>query len=148
MSNPYVLVIGSDHAGYQMKEQIKKFLLNHNWFSSGNGKIIDVGCDSPNRCDYPDIAFSIIEKIKEYDNTDVLGVAVCGTGIGMSICLNRDKHIRAALCHDEFTTEMSRKHNNANVIALGARVISEETAKQLVKKFIMTSFEGEGTKKE
>ena len=141
MTKQYIVVIGSDHAGFDMKQSVKKFLLNQDWFVNGHSEIVDVGCNGPDRCDYPDIAFSIIEKIKEFQNDRVFGVAICGTGIGMSICLNRDKHIRAALCHDGFTTEMSRRHNNANVIALGARVIGYETAQHLVKQFMTTSFD-------
>ena len=142
MTNPYVVIIGSDHVGYHMKDDIKNFLLNQPWFVREDGQIIDVGCDGPIRCDYPDIAFNIIEKIKEYQSDRVFGVAICGTGIGMSICLNRDNHIRAAVCQDEYVTEMSRKHNNANVITLGARVIGDEAAKDLIKQFMTTSFDG------
>ena len=90
--------------------------------------------------DYPDIAKSVAEKVLAEEGN--LGVIICGTGIGISIAANKVEGIRAALCHNEFTARMSRLHNNANIVSLGARVIGDELGKAIVDTFITTEFEG------
>lgn len=128
------IAIGADHGGYDMKEQIKNLLveLGH--------EIHDVGCFSAESVDYPDIAVSVSAKI--IDGSCESGILICGTGIGMSMAVNRDQRIRAALCHDEFTTRMAREHNNANILCLGARVIGWGVADAIVRTWLNTDFAG------
>lgn len=128
------IVIGSDHGGYELKEQVKDLLaeLGH--------EITDVGCHSPESVDYPDIAQELSARV--VDNTSKCGILICGTGIGMSIAVNRDERIRAALCHDEYTARMSREHNDANVLCLGARVSGLGVADAIVRAWLSTEFAG------
>ena len=126
-----MIYIGSDHGGFSLKSQIiKKF---------SEYKMLDIGTYSDDSVDYPDIANKLCKLIK---NDDDIGILICGTGIGMSMAANRFKHIRCGLCHNKITSEMTRKHNNANVLALGARVITTETAFEIVDFFFRTEFEG------
>lgn len=128
------IAIGADHGGYQMKEQIKELLaeLGH--------EAVDVGCHSSASVDYPDFAAAVAERLVSGDCP--FGILICGTGIGMSIAVNRDPKIRAALCHDEFTSRLSREHNNANVLCLGARVTGPGVAEAIVRTWLNTDFEG------
>ena len=128
------VVIGADHGGYEMKEEIKTFLtgLDHD--------VVDVGCSSTESVDYPDYAEAAVKTIVD-GNCD-LGILVCGTGIGMSIAANRNIQIRAANCHTEHTAKMSREHNNANILCLGARVIDNELALKIVREWLQTDFAG------
>lgn len=131
--NKQQIVIASDHAGVDMKNEIILMLEKMSY------DIIDCGVHNKNSVDYPDIA----EKLAlEVLRRDCLGIAICGTGIGVSIAANKIPGIRAALCHNEFTARLAREHNNANVIALGARVIGSELAFAMVKTFINTDFAG------
>ena len=131
------IVIGSDHAGFKLKEKLKE-VLNKNSY-----KVVDVGTDSEESVDYPDYAVKVGEKVsKSKDSFDIAGILVCGSGIGMSIAANKVPGIRAALCRDELDAEMSRKHNNANIVCLGERVSSDEKAVKIVKKFLATEFDG------
>lgn len=125
--------IASDHAGFGLKEEIKEYLKNF-------GEVKDLGCYSTDRVDYPDYANKLCQQLK--DEPAAKGVLICGTGIGISMAANRHAHIRAALCHDAFTAEMSRAHNDANVLCMGARVLGIGTAESVVKAFCETSFEG------
>jgi ribose 5-phosphate isomerase B len=125
------IIIGSDHAGFELKEKIKIFFKN-------NYNFTDVGCYNDTRCDYPDIAKLLCKKITDSN----FGILVCGTGIGMTICANRFPHIRCALCHNSTTAEMARKHNNANVLSLGARILDEESVYSIIKVFLENTFEG------
>ncbi len=127
------IVIASDHAGYFLKEKIKDFLLKENY------TVEDVGTYSLVSVDYPEYGFKAIEKIlkKEADR----GILICGTGIGMSIMANRFTEIRAALCHEPFSAQMARKHNDANVLVLGGRLIGDGMAMEIVKAFLNTEFE-------
>ncbi len=127
------IALGSDHAGFELKEKIKKELEN-------KYKIIDLGTDSKTSVDYPDFGEKVARAIldKEAD----FGIIICGTGIGISIAANRHKGIRAAVCHNEETAKLAREHNNANILALGARIVDEDTALKCVKKFLETDFEG------
>ena len=128
------LVIGNDHAGVEFKKKLVKAL-------KGRGhEIINVGTDSLESVDYPDIAALVGEKV--LDGKAEYGILICGTGIGISIAANKIKGIRAALVHNEFTARLARLHNDANVIALGARVIGDELGLACVETFINTEFEG------
>lgn len=124
--------IASDHGGFTLKESIKNHFGNIIWD--------DCGTHSLDSVDYPDYAQKLCQKIlnREVD----FGIAICGTGIGISIACNRFRGIRAALCHNPYTAEMARRHNNANILALGGRVIRVEDALPLVEIFLKTPFDG------
>ncbi len=128
------LVIASDHAGYQLKESVKNHLeeLGHT--------VINCGTNSTESCDYPIFAKALCKEIT--DGKAELGILVCGTGIGMSMAANKVKGIRAALCSDCFSTKFTRAHNDANVMCIGARVVGEGLALELVDIFLNTPFEG------
>ena len=135
MTNKTKVYIGADHAGYEMKGEIKKF-------AEGLGyQIIDLGTFSTDSVDYPDIAREVTEKVIEIPNA--VGVLICGTGIGMSIAANKLQGIRAAECVNEAMAEFARKHNNANVLCMGSRLIDLEAAKKITQKFLETEFENE-----
>ena len=129
------LIMGNDHAAYTFKNTIKTYLEQ----TRDDIEIIDQGAQTDASVDYPDYAQKVAEAIQNND-ADV-GVLCCGTGIGMSIKANRYKGIRAALVHDQKTAEMAKAHNNANVLCLGARVLSEEQAKTIIETWLNTSFE-------
>ncbi len=128
------IAIGSDHGGYDLKQELIPFIqgLGH--------ELQDVGCHSRESVDYPVQASLVVEKIEtgEVDR----GILICGTGIGMSMAANRHRGIRAALCHEIFTARMSRAHNDANVLCMGARVIGSGLAKEMVREWLQTEFEG------
>jgi len=126
------IAIASDHGGYLLKEAIKKKFFDH--------KLQDLGCFSEDSVDYPDYAKLLCEEILSGKADQ--GIIVCGTGIGISISANRYKGIRAALCLTEHMAEMARKHNDANVLALGGRILSEKRAFKIVEKFLATDSEG------
>lgn len=128
------VAIGADHGGFQMKEMLKKFVceLGH--------EVEDVGCFSMESVDYPGYAKSVSEKVQ--NGSCAAGILICGTGIGMSLVANRYPSIRAALCHDEYTARLSREHNNANILCLGARVIGNGVAEGIVKMWLETEFAG------
>ncbi len=128
------IVIGADHGGYELKEQIRSLL-----GELGHG-VEDVGCHSLESVDYPDIAAAVSARLVAGEGDT--GILICGTGIGMSIAINREPKIRAALCHDEYTARMSREHNNANVLCLGARVTGAGVAEAIVKAWLDTGFAG------
>ena len=128
-----MIFIGSDHGGFELKEKIKAFL------KEKGVEFEDLGTFSEESCDYPDIAKAVAQKVAQ---TNSKGILICGTGIGMSIAANKVKGIRCALCHDAYTAEYSRKHNNANIIAFGGRTTGVEIAKQMVEIFLEEEFEG------
>lgn len=129
-----MLFIGSDHGGYALKEEIKRFLEDR------GVAFEDMGTYSSESCDYPDIARAVAERVnKDEDNR---GILICGTGIGMSIAANKVRGIRCALCHDAYGAEYARRHNNANIIAFGGRTTGVEIAKQMVEIFLSTPFDG------
>ena len=128
------LVIGSDHAAYEMKEAIKKKLTDE-----GN-EVIDVGCDSTESVDYPKYGHAVGRMVASGEAER--GIAVCGSGIGISIACNKVPGIRAALCTSVEMAEMCRRHNNANVVCMGGRMISQELAFDIVDKWLTTEFEG------
>ncbi|RMH66641.1 MAG: ribose 5-phosphate isomerase B [Calditrichaeota bacterium] len=126
--------IGSDHAGFVMKEAIIKFL------EEKKIEFIDYGTFKEESVNYPDYALKVSKAVTDGDVD--YGILICGTGIGMSITANKVKGIRAALCHNEETARMSRLHNNANVLCLGGRVLEESLALKMVELWLNTSFEG------
>lgn len=127
------IVIGCDHAAFEMKEQVKSLLQTKKF------EVIDVGCYSNDRCDYPDYAKAAVTEILK---NNCKGILLCGSGIGISIAANRYKKIRAALCRSNLDSEMSRKHNDANVICFGARQNSLEEISNMIDVFLSTEFEG------
>jgi len=128
------IAIGSDHRGFQAKEKIKLML------TSQGHEVIDFGTDSPSSYDYPDAAYPTCRAVTE-GKSDV-GILLCGSGIGMSITANKVRGVRAALCHDELTAEMARRHNNSNVLCLPADLIGEELTRRIVDIWLRTGFEG------
>ncbi len=128
------IVIGADHGGYELKERLKEVIL------SVGHEVNDVGCFSLASVDYPDIAMAVAAEV--LDRKSEAGILVCGTGIGMSMAVNRHPQLRAALCHDEYTARMSREHNDANILCLGARVIGIGVAEAIVTTWLRTSFAG------
>ena len=129
------IIIGSDHAGFEYKEDLIGLL------KEKNIDFIDCGCDSPDSVDYPDYAHKLSEKVSS--SISARGVLICGSGIGMSMVANRYKNIRAALCTNEEMAKLSKQHNNANVLVLGSRLISEEEAIKCLLMFFNTNFEGD-----
>ena len=126
--------IASDHAGFDLKEKIKDFLI------SKYVSIIDLGPLEKKSVDYPDFAKKLGNRIKA-KKSDV-GILVCGSGTGMAISANKIKNIRAAVCYNQKSTRLSRQHNNANIIALGARLTKKSLSLKLVELFLKTKFEG------
>ena len=128
------VVIGSDHGGYDLKTHLVSKLERE------GRQVEDLGCHSSESVDYPDFAEQVCKRVIDDQNT--LGILICGTGIGMSVAANRNYEIRAALCHDEFSALMSREHNNANILCLGARVIGRGLAESIVDTWLSASFSG------
>lgn len=128
------IVLGCDHAGFFLKEKIRDFLQSEGY------EVLDVGTHSLVSVDYPEFGFRAIEKILKQEAER--GILICGTGIGMSIIANRFPGIRAALCHEPFSAQMARRHNDANVLVLGGRMIGDGLAIEIVKTFLTTEFEG------
>ena len=131
MSNK--IFLSSDHGGFELKEKVKSFLIDNNF------EYEDLGCSSLEPVDYPDYAKLLSKKIK--DNNNSKGILFCGTGIGISMAANRFPHIRAALCTTIEMASKSRKHNDANVLALGGRILEDNLALEIVKEFLYTDFE-------
>lgn len=129
-----MIILASDHRGYELKEEIKNF------FITQDIPILDVGTFSSEPCDYPDIVKKANTKV--VSNPDNYGIYICGTGIGMSIAANRNSKIRAALCSDIKTASLARRHNNANVLCLSGNTIRPKKAFLIIKEFLTTSFEG------
>ena len=127
------IFISSDHAGFNLKKNIIKKL-------SKKLKIIDLGPSSTESVDYPDYARKLSKKVAS--NSRNLGILICGSGMGMAISANKNKKIRAALCYSIKGTKLSRLHNNANIITLGARLINKNKAFNLIRVFLNTKFEG------
>src|SRR6267142_7210278 len=128
------IAIGSDHAGFSLKEAIRKYL------QAAGYPVDDQGTGSENSVDYPDFGKAVGERVasKKAD----LGIAVCGSGIGISIAANKVPGIRAALAHDVMTARLAREHNDANVLALGGRIVTPETAVEMVQTFLDTAYLG------
>jgi ribose 5-phosphate isomerase B len=128
------VAIASDHAGVELKSTVKAEL------EAMGRRVLDLGTQGTESVDYPDFAAAVAEALR--DGRAGRGVIVCGTGIGISIAANRHRHVRAALCHDATSARLARAHNDANVLALGARLIGSEAAKDCVRTFFATPFEG------
>ena len=126
--------VASDHGGFQLKEVLKAFL------ESNGYTVMDYGTNSTNSVDYPDFAAAICRGV--LNGQVSRGVLLCGTGIGASIAANRFRGIRAALCHNSYTAEMSRLHNDSNILVMGGRVVGDEVAKHMLKVWLDTPFEG------
>jgi ribose 5-phosphate isomerase B len=126
------IAIGSDHAGFPLKETIKTFLEGH--------EVVDLGCYTPERVDYPVVAMDLGRRVasKEFER----GILVCGSGIGVSMAANRVPGVRAALVSETVSARLSREHNDANVVCLGARLIGEEMAAAIIRTFLETPFSG------
>ena len=128
------ITIASDHGGYKTKEAIAE------WLTDQGHNVRDWGCNSEESCDYPDFAKDVCDLVA--GGGAEFGILVCGTGIGMSMAANRNPNIRAGLCKDTNTAMLTRQHNNANVLCLGARVTDPSWIINIVDTFISTEFEG------
>ena len=129
-----MIAIGSDHGGFELKNILIEFLEEKGY------EYKDFGCFDTNSIDYPDIAKLVCSEVSSKNAK--LGILVCGTGIGMNMCANKHKGIRAAQCSDTFSAKMTRQHNDANVLTLGGRVIGPELAKEIVNEFLTNEFLG------
>lgn len=127
--------MGCDHGGYDLKEKVKKYLEENGY------EVADCGCYSKESCDYPEFARKAAWMVA--DGEAEKGIVICTTGIGVSIVANKVKGIRCALCHNEHTVTMTRLHNNANMLAMGAVEISAEEALKITEIFLSTEFPGE-----
>ncbi len=127
------IIIGSDHGGFRLKNEIIELLKKLDY------EVSDLGCNSTESCDYPPIAKAVA---KEVLNTGCKGILVCGTGIGMSIAANRFDGIRASHCTDTFSARMTRMHNNSNILCLGERITGVGLALDIVDIWLKTEFEG------
>ena len=128
------VVLASDHAGFNLKEEIKKFLIKK------RKEVLDLGTKNSQSVDYPDYAHLLSRKMRNGKNQ--FGILICGSGTGMSMAANKHKNIRAALCYDIKSTKLSRLHNNANVMTIGSRLIKKKVALKCVEIFLNTNFDG------
>ena len=128
------VVLASDHAGFKLKEEIKKFLIKK------KRKVLDLGTANVSSVDYPDYAHLLSKKMEK--NKNQFGILICGSGAGMSMAANKHKNIRAALCYDIKSTKLSRLHNNANVMTIGAKLTKKNVALKCVSTFLKTDFDG------
>ena len=126
--------LSSDHAGFDLKEKIKKFLIKNKI------KVVDLGPKNNKSVDYPDFAKRVARNVLSKKSN--IGILVCGSGTGMAMSANKFKKIRAAVCYNKASTRLSRQHNNANIMALGARLTKKTDAIKLVNVFLNTKFEG------
>lgn len=128
------IVIGSDHAGSELKAHLAAFLIEQKI------EVTNLGAPGETPVDYPDIGSAVAEKVslKEFER----GILICGSGVGMSIVANRFPGVRAALCHDLYTARMSREHNDANILVLGGRVTGKELAREILKVWLESTFQG------
>jgi ribose 5-phosphate isomerase B len=129
------LAIGADHGGWELKQELVKYLQ-----TVKNIEVLDFGTATRDSVDYPDYGRKVSEAVS--DGTADRGILICGTGIGMSIVANRFPKVRAALCHDHFTAQMSRQHNDANVLVMGERVIGRGVACEILTTWLETEFDG------
>lgn len=127
------IILGSDHAGYPLKQKCLSYLQDCGY------KVEDLGTHSTESCDYPEFAAKVCTRVLK---TKSLGLLTCGTGLGMSMTANRFTNIRAALCTNEYQASMARRHNNANILCLGARVLGDDLALSIMDTFIKSEFEG------
>ena len=132
-SSPHRIIIGCDHAAYRLKETLKTAM------KAQGIAVTDIGTHNEASMDYPDTGKTVAEKVSsgEYER----GILMCGTGLGMSMVANKYPHVRAALCNDLFSAAMSRRHNNANILVMGGRVIGDILALEILKTWLETPFE-------
>ena len=126
--------IGTDHAGFEVKPFVIDYL------QKKGIEVEDLGCYSPESVDYPDYAHKVAKAVLE--NPGSMGILICGSGIGMSLAANKHKGIRAALCHDYYTAEMARRHNNANILCFGARIVGKGEIESILEAWLTHEFEG------
>lgn len=126
--------IGTDHAGFEIKQFVMDYLtgLGH--------QVEDLGCYSSERVDYPDYAHKVAEAVNK--NPGTMGILICGSGIGMSLVANKHPGIRAALCHDYYTANMARRHNDANILCFGARIVGKGVIESILEGWLKGEFEG------
>ena len=129
-----IIAIGNDHVAVGMKNHITEYL------TTKGHKIVNFGTDSNERCDYPVYGKKVADAVATGECE--LGILICGTGIGISLAANKVKGIRAAVCSDPYSARLTRQHNNANIIAFGARVVGEATAEMIVDEFLNAEYEG------
>lgn len=128
------IAMGCDHGGYALKETVKKLL------EENGHEVVDCGTHSTESCDYPVFGEAAARKVQSGECE--WGIVVCTTGIGISIAANKVRGVRCALCHDPLSAEMSRRHNNANMLALGAGIVGKNMAERIISVFLSTEFEG------
>ena len=129
-----LIAIASDHGGFKLKETIRKYLAER------GEKVVDLGTSSEDSVDYPVYGEKVARKV--VDGEADLGIAICGTGLGISLAANKVKGIRACVCSEPYTAQMSRRHNNCNVLCFGARVVGLDLAKMIVDTWLSSEFEG------
>ncbi len=134
MTSSASIIIGADHAGYALKEFVKNYLTGRNF------TVKDCGPDDENSVDYTDFSQLVAREVSS--GAFARGILICGTGQGMAMAANRFPDVRAALCNDLFSAIMSRRHNNANILVMGGRIIGTELTKEIVKNWLETPFEG------
>ena len=130
------IAIAADHRGHAMKERVAALL------NEQEHEVLDMGTNSSKSCDYPDMGYQAAKAVA--DGVAEMGVTLCGTGIGMSIVTNKVDGVRAAICHDELAAQMSRRHNNANMLCLATDVLGEEMMRRIVMTWLETEFEDGG----
>jgi len=128
------IALASDHRGFSAKDRIQALL------RSAGHEVSDFGCGGPDSCDYPDLGVPAAEAVAK--GQAERAILICGTGLGMSMVANKISGVRAALCHDELTAELSRKHNDANVLCLAADLLGEQLMRMIVETWLSTGFEG------
>lgn len=129
-----MIYVGSDHGGYELKMSILDYIQNEL-----GEEVEDVGCYNKESVDYPDIAEAVCKRVIEEETQ---GIVICGTGIGISMAANKISGIRCALCSESYSAKMTRRHNDANLLAMGGRTTGDELAKDIVATFLSTDFEG------
>lgn len=130
-----MIAIGCDHGGFELKQKVKEYLL------AKNIPCMDMGCDGKESCDYPNFGHAVAKAVASGECEK--GIVICTTGIGISISANKIKGIRCALCADTLSAKMTRLHNDANVLAMGAGIVGENLALEIVDTFLETPFSGE-----
>jgi ribose 5-phosphate isomerase B len=133
-SVPLTIALGADHGGFELKETVRRFLIDSGY------AVLDKGTGSTESCDYPDFAPLVTKAV--LDSSAHYGILICGTGIGISIAANRVRGIRAALVSEPLSARLSRQHNDANVLVMGGRIIGREMAFEIVRTFLATGFDG------
>lgn len=129
-----IVALAADHAGFELKNRVAELL------ESAGHEVLDLGTNSADRVDYPDYGFALAEVIAK--GKAGRGIAICGSGIGIGIALNRNPAVRAAVCGDVLSAKLARQHNDANALALGSRMIGVDVALECVRVFLNTEFEG------